>query len=397
MLGHLGARLFACLAAGAVAVRPPSDMRSSSEDGAALFQKVLQLDGSIDRDGKAKLLHKVWEDRTLRGYFMDVADTQLKVQNLLLRHVSSTVTTGLANYSLQMEGKQLPTMPSSMPLMPGMGSGGMISIDATKQMQVVEEILDALGSDDFIRNFTKLQGDMADLADWFNVSTAGHMDLFKKNSENSSREEFTADVTHFLRNWQNMELDFFVSMIGLETEFTGSMPQSLFKADYKTRALEAHGNISLFVEAVKEMSEPNMTGHDGSIFCPFMGELVKVEPQLKDMTRQIETSLASAQRLLPTIGRMFGQLLPEDDVEAQQMTPRLLFTLGVTLNSTQALIGTLVSYSGRMTGELAPLIRDKMRCEEEPVGDKSGAACPLRGALLAGALSMATAWASSRL
>eukprot|EP00415_Alexandrium_ostenfeldii_P000591 UN0591 len=187
-----------------------------------------------------------------------------------------------------------------------------------------------------------------------------------------------------------MELDFFVSMIGLETEFTSSMPQSLFKADYKTRALEVHGNISLFVEAVKDMSEPNMTGHDGSIFCPFMGELVKANPQMKDMSSQIETSLASAQKMLPMVGRMFSQLLPEDDVEAQEMTPRLLFTLGVTLNSTQSLIGTLVSYSSRLTGDLAPLILDKMSCEEA-FGEESGARS-LQSVFLASMISMVAAW-----
>lgn len=342
------------------------------DDESALVQKELQLHRFLDSGSKARLLQRLREDPTMREFLVNYADVQKKIHEFLMQRATNQVVAGLTNSSAVVSLYQ--QLPGAMPSMPGMGGGGSMTMGAD-QMKMMEEMLDALSSDDFLRNYTKMQGDLVDLMSWFNTTASGHMDMFVDTTRNSTTHEFVIEATQFMNRFQNMELDLMVSALALQADLTHHMPKNVFKdKDYGSQADDAVGNITMVVDAMKNMTRPNMTNVDGQVYCPFMISLKDIQPQLEKGLTEIQTAIKGAKKMLPMVGRMFGSIMPEDDVEAQEMTPRLLFMLGLSMNTSEAVMNDMAYFQLQFTGKFAPLVREKLACvEEASQGDHSGA------------------------
>lgn len=138
-----------------------------------------------------------------------------------------------------------------------------------------------------------------------------------------------------------------------------------------------------------------MTGVDGDVFCPIVVELGKHEKEVTKGMKDAKKAVDEGKKILPMIGKSFSQLLPEDDVGSQEMTPRLLYTLGLSMNTTGALILDLGSYQQQILVKFAPLAMKNLGCQEEDKREESGAAC-LHHPVLVVIFSFLSAWLSAR-
>jgi len=351
----------------------------------ALVQRELQLHKFNVTSRRARLLDKFREDPTISKFFLDLAQTRARVRNLMFKRVSSLVSRASANSSiLALFGRPVPGVPGV-----GMGSGG-------NPVRLMEQVLDVMDSDDFVREFTAMSGNLVDLGSWFNDTASGKMDIFLETTKNTSRETFAVDTEHFLRHWSSLELDLINSYMDIEAKFMRSLPESLFKQDDADQSFYDLGNMSAFAAALKNVTMPNMTGTNTSSYCPTMNEMAQLDHEVVKGTSQISESFSSVKRVLPTVGQVFSQMIPEDGKEAPQAAARLTNILGLMLNTSDIMLESMGVCTVQLTGKLAPHLVERFECAQPSPKQMSGAAARRRPFLTV-VFSAIAAWLSAKL
>uniref|UniRef100_A0A7S0FW45 Uncharacterized protein n=1 Tax=Pyrodinium bahamense TaxID=73915 RepID=A0A7S0FW45_9DINO len=355
-------------------------------DSIAFFQKSLQVQPLISEDAKAALVAKLEGDPEMRSALADLVNTQTEFRTMLVKHFQGLVasTLPIADSAASSDGQSGATLEATS-VRGADGSAGALDAAST-----LLQLLDAAGSDDFLRNFTRMSGDVQEVSQWLEQTGRGKMDLFILAENGSSNETFLVDASRFLRGWRHLKANFMAELVRRIARHTRSTPKELDTSRLASTAMYLYSNISKLAPTLSSIPPPNVSTAGEEVSCASMNRIVKAgRLDDKALDNQLQ-SVEKSQKRMALIGQAFGGILPDDDPVKREITPRLLLTIEQMLNYTSGVVEGYGSFNRQLHEKFAPLVMARLGCSvDEPLQLRSSAG-GLGPGLLTVALSLAS-------
>mmetsp|Transcript_111650 Transcript_111650/g.360412 ORF Transcript_111650/g.360412 Transcript_111650/m.360412 type:complete len:509 (+) Transcript_111650:2-1528(+) len=301
---------------------------------------------------RALVASRMTTDSQLWSAVTSVLPAQRSLESLILEQASRMLSPSQANVSRWPSGGGAGSMG-----MPSGGGGQQAATDPAQMMQQMEVMLDALGSDDFIRNFTKMCGEAKDLARQLEQAGSAAIDAFLAKGNTTSPEVFLDDAGRIIRELRHMQLDFMQQLVQSYADFAVFIPVST--SNYTETASHALSNMTAFVNAFKSIPPPNTSEVNGLTYCPALRGMTMADPFIERQLQKQLKKMNVSKRMLPTMGQSFASMLG-DDAESQVMTPRLLFVVSEMTDFTYVILESWGRYNHRCNWDFADFVQTRL-------------------------------------
>jgi len=355
-------------------------------DGAALFQRGVEVHSALDEEGKRTLARKLTESPDLQGVLESLSQSDAAIRAALYAQLNSGLS--ISRDSLNASARGALGKSTHLHFMPA------VPLDATGSNleTMINGLLDALRDDDFVRNFTKMSSEMQDLSAWLDKTGSGKVEMFLQNENGSSEEAFKVDTDRFVREWFDVTLSFLQQMVQITAQFTEAMPAGLLNGQDATllsRNLTA--NISKVINTVRGIKPADMSKISMQAYCPHLLSSWKRDDEQVHVLRAALKQINVTRRMLPTIGQAWSNMVG-DDPEAETMTPRLLFMIQQMFDYSYSLLDSFGSNDHKFSGVLAPYLHKRIGCSETDKWHQPSGSPRLGVGLLAALLPLACGW-----